>query len=187
MPRSGQIIPLYLHPHDEVYINDNTVYTDYTADNTGIVRYLCLFPSSKGRDKLMEFNNFSKWVNEYGYPNYRINGQLPYMPYVLLSTGLTKVYCMRLTAKDATYANIILMVGYQEYEGKLKLKFKVLSAKNLRVIDDLEAAAASQETMTPDEDGYKWLPLMTFWSLGKGLYEYGNPYHTDPYRGTRMS
>ena len=170
MPRSGQIIPMYQHPHDEVYINDNTVYTEYTADNTGIVRYLCLFPSSKGRDTLLEFNNFSKWIDEYGYPNYRINGQLPFMPYVLLSTGLTKIYSMRLTAKDATYANMIFMVGYKEEDGKLKLKFKVYSAKNLRKIDDLDAAANSMEVTTPDEEGYKWLPLMTFWALGKGVY-----------------
>ena len=34
MPRSGQIIPQYLHPHDEVYINDNTVYYSNPADET---------------------------------------------------------------------------------------------------------------------------------------------------------
>ncbi len=170
MPRSGQIIPQYLHPHDEVYINDNTVYTDYTDDNTGIVQYLCLFPSPKGRDKLMTFNNLSKWVNEYGLPNFRVFGQLPYLPYVLLSTGLTKVTCMRLTAKDSTYANLILVAHYKEDGGKLKLKFSLHAREGLRNADDLDTIANAMETTRPDEDGYRSLPIATFWSIGRGLY-----------------
>lgn len=65
MPRAGQIIPKYTHPHDEIYINDNTEYTEYTSDSGG-VRFLCAFPAKKGRNKLLNFKNLSKWCNEYG-------------------------------------------------------------------------------------------------------------------------
>ena len=56
MPRAGQIIPKYTHPHDEIYINDNTEYTANTSDSGG-VRFLCAFPAKKGRNKLLNFKN----------------------------------------------------------------------------------------------------------------------------------
>jgi hypothetical protein len=118
----------------------------------------------------MKFNNFSKWVDEFGLPNYRLFGQAPYLPYVLLSTGLTEVYCMRATANDSAYANLILVVGYKEDSGKLNLKFKVYSQEDLRNVDDLDTVANSLETYVPDEDGYKYMPIATFWSIGRGLY-----------------
>lgn len=172
MPRSGQIIPRYIHPHDEVYINDNTVYTDYTADNDGIVRYLCVFASPKGRDKLMNWKNFSEWVAEYGSPNFRLYGQAGYMPYTMLYTGLAECQCLRVVAENSTYANLILVVGYKKdsESKKFKLKFKLFSRKGLRKADDLETVANSMETTTPDDDGYKYLPIATFWSLGRGAY-----------------
>ena len=169
MPRAGQIIPKYTHPHDEIYINDNTEYTEYTSDSGG-VRFLCAFPAKKGRNKLLNFKNLSKWCNEYGAPNYRLHGQATYMPYVLLSTGLAEVQCMRIVAEDSTYANLILCADYKVEAGKLLLKFKMFSRTGLRDLDDLETIANSLETITPDEDGYKRLPVMSFWCLGKGAY-----------------
>ena len=170
MPRSGQIIPKYLHPHDAVYINDNTVYNDYTDDNTGIVKYFCIFPSPKGRDKLLTFNNLSKWVDEYGLMNYRMHGQAAYLPYVLLSTGLTEVTCYRACAADATVANLILVAHYKEEDGKLKLKFTLHSREGLRNVDDLDTYANQMESTRPDEEGYKAVPIATFWANGHGLY-----------------
>lgn len=169
MPRAGQIIPKYTHPHDEIYINDNTEYTEYTSDSSG-VRFLCAFPAKKGRNKLLNFKNLSKWCNEYGAPNYRLHGQATYMPYVLLSTGLAEVQCMRIVAEDSTYANLILCADYKVETGKLLLKFKMFSRTGLRDLDDLETIANSLETITPDEEGYKRLPVMSFWCLGKGAY-----------------
>ena len=169
MPRAGQIIPKYTHPHDEFYINDNTEYTEYTSDSGG-VRFLCAFPAKKGRNKLLNFKNLSKWCNEYGAPNYRLHGQATYMPYVLLSTGLAEVQCMRIVAEDSTYANLILCADYKVETGKLLLKFKMFSRTGLRDLDDLETIANSLETITPDEEGYKRLPIMSFWCLGKGAY-----------------
>ena len=169
MPRAGQIIPKYTHPHDEIYINDNTEYTEYTSDSGG-VRFLCAFPAKKGRNKLLNFKNLSKWCNEYGAPNYRLHGQATYMPYVLLSTGLAEVQCMRIVAEDSTYANLILCADYKVEAGKLLLKFKMFSRTGLRDLDDLETITNSLETITPDEEGYKRLPVMSFWCLGKGAY-----------------
>ena len=169
MPRAGQIIPKYTHPHDEIYINDNTEYTEYTSDSSG-VRFLCAFPAKKGRNKLLNFKNLSKWCNEYGAPNYRLHGQATYMPYVLLSTGLAEVQCMRIVAEDSTYANLIICADYKVEAGKLLLKFKMFSRTGLRDLDDLETIANSLETITPDEEGYKRLPVMSFWCLGKGAY-----------------
>ena len=37
MPRTGQIIPEWLHPHEAVYINDNTRYEDIAFRQTGPV------------------------------------------------------------------------------------------------------------------------------------------------------
>lgn len=172
MPRSGQIIPEYTQPHEEVYINDNTYYEDTTSDNSGPT-FLCVFAGGKGRsDRLILEKSFSKFVTEFGLPDYRKWGQPMYMPYVALYTGNAKCQCLRITADDATFANLILVVGYKQEAGKLKLKFKTYARSNLRSIDDLEAFAATLETSAPDADGYMYMPIMRFWSLGKG--EYGN-------------
>lgn len=170
MSVNGQIIPRYLHPSDTVQINDNTTYTDYTSDNTGIVRYLCLFASPKGRTKLQKFTNLTEWLEEYGNPDYRLYGQASYMPYTMLSTGYASCQCLRVVAEDSTYANLILVVGYKNNGGKLSLKFKVFSQSDLRTTDDLTTIANSLETTVADGDGYKWLPIATFWSLGRGIY-----------------
>lgn len=170
MPRAGQIIPPYIHPSDSFYLNDNSEYNEYTADASG-VQYLCIYASPKGRDnKLMKWNNVMNWINECGYPNFRLYGQASYIPYILLYNGLANVVGMRVMPDDATYSNLILMVGYKNNNGKMKVKFDLYSRSNLRNLDELETIANSMETMTADEDGYRYLPLMTWWSLGRGVY-----------------
>ena len=169
MPRSGQIIPKYLQPHEEVYINDNTYYEDVTDDNSG-PKFLCVFVGGKGRDKLLLKRSFSDFIAEYGYPNYRKWGQAMYMPYTMLFSGNAQCQCLRLTAEDATYANIIIVVGYKQEDAKLKLKFKTYTRTNIRNIDDLEVFANGLETSVPDEEGYCYVPIFTVWALGKGAY-----------------
>ena len=175
MPRAGQIIPVFIHPHDEFYLNDNTEYNEYTADASGI-QYLCLYAAPKGRDnKLMKWNNLMRWINEHGYPNFRLYGQASYIPYVLLYGGFANVTGMRVTPPDATYSNLIVVVGYKidkdaNNETKFHVKFNMYSRSNLRNIDELETIANTMETTTEDDDGYRYLPLMTWWSLGKGVY-----------------
>ena len=170
MPRTGQIVPKWLFPHDEVYINDNTEYQEYTSDNTGL-RYYCVFASSKGRDKLLKFKNWTQWVREFGLPNFRLYGQSTYMPYTLLYAGDTEVWCQRVTAKDATYANLILTASYKTgADGKFNIKFDLHKRTGLRSLDDFETIVNALETTTPDADGYKRVPVMSFWSQGRGIY-----------------
>lgn len=174
MPQSGQIILPYLHPGEWTYINDNTGYTDYTSENTG-VRFLNVFASDSGRDRvLLNFSNVNAWVKEYGLPNYRLYGQPPYNAYVSLSTGLATSWSMRVTAADASIANMILVCYYKKEDGKLKLKFNCYSKTDLRNEDDLDAYMNTLEQSTPDEDGYLALPIMKFWMRGRGTY--GNNY-----------
>ena len=52
MPRTGQIIPQYLQPHEETYINDNTVFTDTAVEQSG-PRFLNVFVSDKGIDNVI--------------------------------------------------------------------------------------------------------------------------------------
>jgi hypothetical protein len=174
MPRTGQIIPEWLHPYEGVYINDNTRYEDVAFHATGPV-FLNVFASGKGVDnKLKYFDSVVDWVNEYGLPNFRKYGQPAYMPYVSLSTGLACSQSMRVMPLDAPYANITVLCHYQVKDGKLRVKYTGAVVDNLVSLDDLDAYVERMGSNTPDEQGYKVLPIMSFWSRGRGLY--GNNY-----------
>ena len=169
MPREGQIIPKYLHPHEETYINDNTFYEDYTAAESGPT-FLCVFAGGKGRSELLKMSSAPDYIKEYGYPDFFKFGQAPYMPYSALAQGNCRAYCLRLAAEDATFSNFILVVGYKVEGGKLVLDFKNITRENIRDITDLEVYANSLETSTPDENGFRWMPIMMYYCLGKGTY-----------------
>ena len=174
MPRSGQIIPSWLHPHEAVYINDNTRYEDIAFANSGPT-FLNVFMSRKGVDnKLKYFDSITNWVNEYGLPDYRRYGQPGYNAYVALSTGMATSQSMRIMPKDATHANIILIAKYQKKDNKLQLKFEAKTVKLITKADDLQAYVDRMETVVPDAEGYLSLPIMSFWSRGRG--DYGNDY-----------
>ena len=174
MPRSGQIIPEWLHPHEAVYINDNTRYEDIAFRNNGPT-FLNVFMSSKGVDNKLEFHDsIYNWVKEYGLPNYRKYGQPAYNAYVSLSTGLANSQSMRVMPTNANYANLILLAYYQKKDGKLQMKFATKTVRNLTQINDLQAYVDREGSDTPDEDGYKILPIASFWSRGRGVY--GNDY-----------
>ena len=174
MPRSGQIIPEYLHPHEMTVINDNTRYEDYVNGNAD-VRFLNVFASSKGRDNvLLSFTSVTDWVNEYGLPDYRRYGQPGYNAYVALSTGLAGSQSMRVMPPDAAYANMVLLAKYQVLDGKLKMKFETKTVTGILNSDDLQAYVDRMEDSEPDEEGYQTLPIMSFWSRGRGVY--GNDY-----------
>ena len=174
MPRSGQIIPSWLHPHEAVYINDNTRYEDIAFQNDGPT-FLNVFASRKGVDnKLKPFNSVVNWVNEYGLPNYRRYGQPAYNAYVALSTGLATSQSMRVMPADATHANVVVVCKYQKKNGKLQLKFELKAVSNITDADDLQAYVDRMEVVVPDEEGYLALPIMSFWSRGRGIY--GNDY-----------
>ena len=170
MPRSGQIIPPWIHPHVYVVINDNTQYTDYAAGPDEGPVYMCVFVGPKGRNDLLKFNNWSKFCDEYGKPNFKKYGQSMYTPYVGLAKNYCSAWCLRLVAENATYANVVMAVGYKVEAGRLILKVANYSRTNITNLDDLDVFARSIETATPDADGFKWLPILSVWVLGKGSY-----------------
>lgn len=156
------------------YINDYTYYDDYVDDNFGGPTYLCVFTGPKGRNDLLKFVNWSAFCREYGKPNWKKYGQAMYTPYVALAKGNCAAWCLRVTAKNATYANFITVVDYKVESGKLVLKFTNYSRANIRNLTDLEVYAQSLTRTTPDADGFKRVPIFYTWSLGRG--QYGNDF-----------
>nr|DAJ14197.1 MAG TPA: tail sheath protein [Myoviridae sp. ctNPX13] len=175
MPRTGQIIPEWIQPHEAVYINDNTFFEDYTADNSGPT-FLCVFTSPKGRNQLQLKKSFTDFVNEYGLPDYQTYGQAMYMPYVALFTGNAKAQCLRVTADNATYAHFIQTVSYKVEAGKLKLKFETFKRDDVTDLNMLEIYANAMSTNpvsgTEEEKAAEWKrrPLFSFAALGPGKY-----------------
>ena len=122
----------------------------------------------------MSFTSVTDWVNEYGLPDYRRYGQPGYNAYVALSTGLAGSQSMRVMPPDAAYANMVLLAKYQVLDGKLKMKFETKTVTGILNSDDLQAYVDRMEDSEPDEEGYQTLPIMSFWSRGRGVY--GNDY-----------
>lgn len=108
MASTGQIIPKYLHPHQELYINDNTVRREVTVQRPIQFKSLHVFVSNKGRDNVfLNQTSYVDYLNEYGIPVIE-NGQAAYMPYVALKAGFSSTQCMRIMPLDAKYANAVL-------------------------------------------------------------------------------
>ena len=173
MPISGQIIPKYLHPHVETYINDNTTYVAETATIEDGIKSLHVFTSDKGRDgQVLIMNSLQDFYNEYGTPNFKKHGQPNLMPYATLAGGYGSAYCMRVMPEDACYSALVYAirarVSNDEGEDKLifyPITFPVAGLNNSRNIESaVEAAKLSLEN--PDEV----YPLMAFYSQGRGVY-----------------
>lgn len=174
MPRSGQIIPSWLHPHEAVYINDNTRYEDIAEQNNGTA-FLHVFMSPKGVDNKVKYHNsVVNWVNEYGLPDYRRYGQAAYNAYVSLFTGLATSQSMRIMPENAVHANVIVLAKYKVADGKLVLAFDTASVKALTNAEDLDNYAEELTNLNEDGEGFKTVPIMYIWSRGRGVY--GNDY-----------
>lgn len=114
MPSSTQIIPKYIHPHVEVYINDNTEYVPETAQSEQGIRSLHVFASRKGRDgQIVSMRSTSEFVKEFGQPDYKRFGQPNLMPYGALTSEQAECYCLRVMPADATYANLMVYARYK--------------------------------------------------------------------------
>lgn len=116
MPRQGQIIPEYLVPHVQTYINDNSIFTDtVSSPSEDGIRSIHVFASAKGEDGVLKaFDNYTDYLEEYGTPNYALYGQPCYMPYVALLGGNAKCWCMRIMPETATYANAIIVANVKK-------------------------------------------------------------------------
>ena len=179
MPRQGQIIPNWLHPHVQTYINDNSIFTDTTAtaaDNG--VRLLCVFASPKGEDSVIKpFSDTKSFLEEYGTPNYTLYGQPQYNAYNALKSGNAKVYCMRVMPQSASYANTIISAKIKKdvnAEGKNIFKVKYVSEPYANLTDkDMLAVAIDSVEINPnevDDEGYLTIPIMGIHAKGRGAY-----------------
>lgn len=183
MPRTGQIVPSYLVPHVQTYINDNSLISELPTEVADpAVRLLCVFTSAKGEDgKVKTIDNVADYIDEYGTPNFSLYGQPCYMPYAALSSGNAKVHCLRVMPEDAAYANVIICActkTYVDSEGitKFVVKFDNKFIEDLRDRDALEAYLDDVAVLPPEvnDDGYNVYPL--FIAAAKGRGAYGNSF-----------
>lgn len=197
MPRNGQIIPEYLHPHVKTYINDNTTFQETISSKEASVSFINVIASEKGRDGMVvECNSLDEYISEFGKPRYDLYGQPCLMPYASLSSGQAKCWVLRVMPEDATYANMLVVAkvkvgekngvripaelpAKQELIGNktLLVKHEVIFFENLKNADDFNALAESvikKEELKSSNEGWKIYPLFGFVSAGRGAY--GNNY-----------
>lgn len=178
MPQPGQIIPEFLHPHVETYINDNTEFTEQVSSVDNGIRGIFLFTSSKGRDGvLLSKTNRPAYIEEYGKPDFKKWGQPGYMPYNFLSTGQTAAWCMRVMPDDATYSNsvVVAKVKVETIAGstpvkRLLVRFEVKNISGISDLGELQPLAELMQDTDPDVDGFETYPLFVVNSLGRGVY-----------------
>lgn len=114
MPSAQQIIPSYSVPHVATYINDNSQVSPITSTVAAdpSVQFLCVFASPKGEDGTVKLiTDTDTYLKTYGTPNMAKYGQAGYIPYLALSTGSAKCYCVRVAPGDAKYANLVIMAN----------------------------------------------------------------------------
>lgn len=105
----------YSHPHDEFRLNDNTTLVESSSQNMDPILFQPFF-SSKGVDnKIVDLKSYSKAYSEYGEPDINIFGQAYYQVLNWLENG-GAVKGIRLTAKNATYANNLLILDIKVVE-----------------------------------------------------------------------
>lgn len=195
MPQSVQIVPKHTHPYVEVVVNDNTEYNldDTITDNEVLsYSYLAVFPSEKGVDnKLVSTEGLKSLYSRYGYSNFKLYGQAMLNAENILSQSNTKVWTMRVTPDDATYANSILSLWYKVDKAKKKFRIKA-TVKSLSkfnesgaVVSDTEKILADRDSLigkgkeldgSPvggvyvDAEGYTQVPIAVFTAAGRGVY-----------------
>lgn len=176
---NSQIVLNYEHPHIKTIINDNTYGREVSYEEATGVRFLNVFTSKKGRDGVfLRFNDENAFLEEYGTPNFNLHGQPIYNALASLKTREAECYCMRVMPSDAAYSNLLVSVKYKidtETEPdnpKMLIRHVYSTQVGLTDKADIETAVDLNGSEDPDQDGYLTIPLMGFYSLGRG--EYGN-------------
>lgn len=101
---------MYKHPHEVTTINDNSEIKQTTAQNDGPSLF-SIFVSDSGIDnQVLVHKSLSGMLKEHGNPNFRDHGQAYYQCLNWLESGGV-VRSMRITADDAKYANILVLVN----------------------------------------------------------------------------
>lgn len=192
MPRETQIIPKYTYPHEEIIVNDNSsVSIRDVAVDANVLKYLSVFASSRGIDrKLVYINSLKSYYAMFGKTIFAKFGQPHLMPTAHLQNQNVGVWCLRVTAKNSTYANSMLSLWYKEdVENKaFRIKFtkKSISEDDLTALGtDYLTALTNREMLEElgqmldgaavngkytDDEGYTQVPIATFTASGRGVY-----------------
>jgi hypothetical protein len=174
----GNIILEYNHPYIKTVIYDNSAPVLEVPEVDNGVKFLSVIQSSKGQDGVfLKFKNTEDFIEEYGNPNFKLHGQPIYNAYAALKSRVATVYCMRVMPSDALIANLIMIAKYKvdnsnPDEPKMILKHEIVSFPGLNNKDDFEYIVDEYDVDSEDEEGFKSIPLMGFYALGRG--QYGN-------------
>ena len=172
----GNIILEYNHPYIKTVIYDNSAPVLEVPEVDDGVKFLSVIQSSKGQDGVfLKFKNTEDFIEEYGNPNYKLHGQPIYNAYMALKSRVATVYCMRVMPNDALIANLIMIAKYKvdnsdPNEPKMLIKHEVVSFPGLNKKEDFEYIVDEYDVDYEDEEGYKSIPLMGFYALGRGVY-----------------
>lgn len=173
MPRSTQIVPEHLYPHQMVVINDNTTVTPVPASDSGNTRLMFVFASPKGEDgKVKTINNgLAGFLEEYGIGPFSLYGQPLLNAYNAAASGACTLHCLRVTAPDAAYSvtNIVALYKVDEDTGEMQVRLASRPSETpLTDLDNLDECYTSPEM--PDDEGFTEVKLFSVAYLGRGTY-----------------
>lgn len=170
----------YQAPHDIIWINDLSKYTDVPTLSSQAT-LLMPFVSDRGKDRVFAFLNGAQGLalaeQEFGGRNFRRHGQAYYQVLKTLEAG-GSVIGMRLTPDDAKFANTCVAVALKidptgNSETKPMLHVKLVSSTNATLTGtdllDNEMEGGIKDG-TEGLVGYKVFPLFTVHSKGRGIY-----------------
>lgn len=202
---ADSVILQYSHPYIPIFLQDNTIYVDETGREVPVPTFNGIQVGffEGGRDNTVLYcTSTDQFINECHAPNYKKYGQAAYNIVAALDTNQAGMYIMRLLPKNATYANLTVMVDYKLEEitamegeeqigtGKhrmlIRFRKAVSGGANTIAVLKNKVAELYNDMMDDDGDGWFTAPLFTFWQLGRG--EYGNDTKirfTDPMTYTR--
>lgn len=195
MATSSITIPAHLYAHTEVNINDNTI-RSYSRSYEGNCKVLAVFISPKGEDGVIKRIDTGRdeFVEKFGLGPMSIYGQPLINAYASASTGVVSLQCLRLTAKNATYANKHVFIQWKIVEEanpdhtgeeedttpetikKMVVRFKVSSDKSLTDLDNL-VDNATAPTLSEEDKAAGWQSerFISVACVGRGVW--GNNVH----------
>ena len=172
MPRSGQIIPEHSYPHQMVVINDNTEYSRTLSSDSGNTNMLFVLMSPKGIDRQMfTIRGESEFMSKVGLGPFSTYGQPLLNAYAAAQSGAATLHILRITAPDATYANMTIVAKYKEGEdGNIDVKFGKAVISNCINVEGSLFEDMYQAPTDPDEEGWTTVELFTFVCKGRGAW-----------------
>lgn len=98
-----------VYPHEQMNINDYSGYSLDMAEPVVGTRFMQFITADKGRDnQLLTFTSLEAYVKELGIPVFSRHGQAARQAFEIMRSG-GAVNVMRVTAEDATYANVMVI------------------------------------------------------------------------------